>query len=158
MEDLEKKTREIARMVEEAAKELAKPKPLLSEYFGDVGRVEIFGRSEDGERFIAELGPPTRITAQVLPRKFNPFRETLWEIRTWDNWAVQLVHYHDTGKVYLFLNHGPHYTAKLMDEHCTRDLRNSAEKALRRLKRKENQKGSVVSEQAQKNLSHVEEQ
>ena len=133
MEDLEKKARRIARKAEEAARELARPRPLLSEYFGEAGRIEIFGRGEDGERFIAELGPPTRITAQTLPRQRNPNREVLWETRTWDNWAVQLVHYQDSRKVYLFLSHGPHYTARLMDNGDLKALRAATEKARRRI-------------------------
>jgi len=47
MEDLEKKARRIVQKAEEVAKELARPKPLLSEYFGDAGRIEIFGRGEE---------------------------------------------------------------------------------------------------------------
>lgn len=150
MEDLENKAREIARKAEEAAKELSRPRPLLGELFGDVGRIELYGRSPDGERFIAELGPPTRITAQTLTRRPNPDREVLWETRTWDNWSVQLVHYRDTGKVYLFLNHGPHYTARLVDERCAGEIRNSAEKALRRLRSKNDENCSVASKQAQR--------
>ncbi|MEM3579379.1 MAG: hypothetical protein QXL54_04060 [Candidatus Bathyarchaeia archaeon] len=131
----EKKARQLAQKAEEAARELARPKPLLSELFGEVGRVEMYGRSEDGERFIAELGPPTRITAQTLPKWPNPFREVLWETRTWDNWSLQLVHYTDTGKVYLFLGHGPHHTARLLVASDARHMLNALWKAVRRLEK-----------------------
>jgi len=133
MEDLEKKVRELTRKAEEAARELSRPRPMLSELFGEVGRVEIFGRGEDGERFIAELGPPTRITVQTLPKEPNPNREVLWETRTWDNWSIQLVYYSDSHKVYLFLNHGPHYTARLLNEGDVKALRAALAKARRRL-------------------------
>ncbi|MDI6813768.1 MAG: hypothetical protein QMD10_09555 [Desulfitobacteriaceae bacterium] len=134
MEDLEKRARRIAQKAEEAAKELARPKPLLSELFGEIGKIELYGRSEQGERFIAELGPPTRITAQTLPREPNHNREVLWETRTWDNWAIQLVHYRDTGKVYLFLNHGPHYTSRLLGLEDAKNLKNALRRAMRRMK------------------------
>jgi hypothetical protein len=136
MDSLEKKAREIARKVEEAARELSRPKPLLSELFGEVGRVEVFGRSASGERFIAELGPPTHLTVQTLHKEPNPNREVLWETRTWDNWSAQLVHYTDSGKVYLFINHGPHYTAKLMSEEDLNMLRAALTKAQRRIRSK----------------------
>jgi hypothetical protein len=134
MENVEKRARVITRKAEEAAKELSRPKPLLSELFGEVGRVEMFGRSASGERFIAELGPPTHLTVQTLHREPNPNREVLWETHTWDNWSVQLVHYSDTGKVYLFINHGPHYTAKLMVEEDLKTLRAALTKAQRRIR------------------------
>jgi hypothetical protein len=132
--DLEKKARTIAQKAEEAARELSKPKPLLSEFFGEVGRVEMFGRSASGERFIAEIGPPTHLTVQTLHKEPNPNREVLWETRTWDNWSIQLVHYCDTGKVYLFINHGPHYTARLMGEDDLNMLRAALTKAQRRIR------------------------
>lgn len=135
MEGLEKKARQLAYKAEEVARELSRTRPLVSDLFGDVGRVEMYGRSPDGERFIVELGPPTNITAQTLPSQPNPFREVLWETRTWDNWTVQLVHYQDSHKVYLFLNHGPHYTARLMNEEDLKALRAASTKACRRLKK-----------------------
>jgi len=135
MEGLEKKARQLAHKAEEAARELSRPRPLVSELFGDVGRVEMYGRSSNGERFIVELGPPTHITAQILPSQPNPFREVLWETRTWDNWSLQLVHYQDSHKIYLFINHGPHYTAKLMGEGDIKALRAALTKACRRLKK-----------------------
>jgi hypothetical protein len=134
MENVEKRAREITRKAEEAAKELSRPKPVLSELFGEVGRVEMYGRSASGERFIAELGPPTYLTIQTLHKEPNPNREVLWETRTWDNWSIQLVHYCDTGKVYLFINHGPHYTARLMVEEDLKTLRAALTKAQRRIR------------------------
>jgi hypothetical protein len=131
---MEKRAREIMRKAEEAAKELSRPKPLLSELFGEVGRVEMFGRSASGERFIAELGPPTHLTVQTLHKEPNPNRELLWETRTWDNWSIQLVYYRDTGKAYFFLNHGPHYTAKLIGEDDLKTLRAALTKAQRRIR------------------------
>jgi len=133
MEDLERKARELARKAEEAAKELSRPRPLLSELFGEVGRVEMYGRTPEGERFIAELGPSTRITAQTLPREPNPNREVLYETHTWDGWSLQLVYYSDSHKAYLFLNHGPHFTARLLDEGDVKALRAALTKARRRL-------------------------
>ncbi len=134
MENLEKRARRIAQKAEEAAKELSKPKPLISELFGPVGRVELYGRLPNGsERFIAELGPPTNITVQTLPKEPNPNREVLYETRTWNGWGFQIVYYRDTGKAYMFFNHGPHYTARLLGEGEVKALRAALEKARRRL-------------------------
>jgi hypothetical protein len=132
--DLEKKARTIARKAEEAARELSRPKPLLSEFFGEVGKVEMFGLSPDGQKFIAEVGPPAYMVVQTLNKKRNPNREVLWEIHTWDRWCAQLVYYSDTGKVYLFINHGPHYTARLMGKEDLKTLRAALTKAQRRMR------------------------
>jgi hypothetical protein len=141
--DEEKRAKRLRRRAEQlsdeaarVARRLSQPRPLLKEWWGEVDRVELWGRGDDGTRFIAELGPKTEVTIRALPQKRNPNRELLWMTKTWDGWTAQLVHYMDTGSIFLFLARGSHYAMRRLEEDDLRLLENAIKKARRRLKKR----------------------